>query len=93
MAAHLLAGTAMNLVEHWTTQLRIIAEHLIGTGQDGYASQLASIAHFIDLQERTLLGQQDVTRMLADRLAKLPPPPKQYPGPVMMPRERIKGDM
>ncbi len=83
----------MNLTEHWNNQLHIVAEWLISAGQHGYASQLGQVARHLELIDRQLHAERATVRVLAERLAQYPPPPKVYPGPLMMPMDPIKGDM
>ena len=83
----------MNLTEHWKNQLHMVAEWLISAGQHGYASQLGQVARHLELIDRQLHAERATVRVLAERLAQYPPPPKVYPGPLMMPMDPIKGDM
>lgn len=83
----------MNLTEHWTDQLHIIAGVLRDAGQHGYSSQLGQVARHLEMLDRQLHAERAMVRVLAERLAQYPPPPKVYPGPLMMPMDPIKGDM
>jgi hypothetical protein len=91
MAAHLLAGTAMSLRDYWTSRLQHIGAQLQAEGQHGYAAELAAIARYIEMLQRSLDSQRAVSEQLVQRYADWTPPGKVYRAAPYVPR--TKGDM